>query len=296
MCTNQNENTQPVSGHFTNIDTMNFTAHNIRLKDGSTTMNNNVPILAESAMWTSIAQTVDLFFPGTNSEGGRGKVADLGCLEGGYTAAFAQMGFDALGIEAREDNIKNCTLVKENLGLPHLNFVKDDVRNMAKYGPFDITLCYGLLYHLNDPVSFLKTLSDNTKKLLLLNTHFAPEYDLRYSLGPVNNYFLAPIQKRTHFWERQKNYRLSPITTNEGYRGRWYKEWNQRTEKSGIEKMLWASYNNDRSFWLCKKDLTKVLHNAGFNHVFEQFNFTGDLAPDHYTSFFNRTMFVALKN
>lgn len=142
---------------------MNFTAHNIKLKDGSTTMNNGTPILAESAMWTSIAQTVDLFFPQTHAERATVKVADLGCLEGGYTAAFARMGFDALGIEAREDNVKNCNLVKENLGLPHLNFVKDDVRNMAKYGPFDISLCYGLLYHLNDPVSFLQTLSDSTK-------------------------------------------------------------------------------------------------------------------------------------
>ncbi|WP_018630040.1 class I SAM-dependent methyltransferase [Niabella aurantiaca] len=274
---------------------MNFTAHNIRLNGQTTTMPADTPILAESVMWQAIAETVDLFFPKGREERSGMKVVDLGCLEGGYTAEFARMGFDALGIEARADNFRNCNLVKENLGLPNLNFVQDDVRNMARYGPFDISLCYGLLYHLNDPVHFLKTVADSTKKLLLLNTHFAPEHDIRYYLGPVNRYFLAPIQKRTRFLEHQKNFRLSPITLHEGYRGRWYKEWNKHANKSKVEKILWASYNNNRSFWLCKKDLTKVLHNAGFKHVFEQFNFTGDLVPDHYTSRYNRTMFVALK-
>ena len=274
---------------------MDFTAHNIALDNGQKTMGDKQILLAKSKMWTSIQQTIDLFLPQSMEDRHKMRVVDLGCLEGGFSVEFAKMGFDTLGIEAREENIKKCNYVKSNLKLPTLNFVQDDVRNLKKYGTFDITLCYGLLYHLNDPVEFLKLLSTCTSKLLFLNTHFAPDSDFRYNLNYLNRYFIAPIQKRTNFSKSKQNYRLSKIKTNEGYRGRWYQEWNENTPKDKIEKMLWASYNNSKSFWLCKKDLTKALHAVGFDSVFEQFNFTGDLAPDNYTERHSRTMFVAIK-
>jgi SAM-dependent methyltransferase len=275
---------------------MHFTAHNVLLDNKQKTMGEQSILLSESAMWTSIAKTINYFIPSPLDERQKMRVVDLGCLEAGYSVEFAKMGFDTLGIEARKENIEKCNYVKSNLSLPNLNFAQDDVRNLSNYGKFDITLCYGLLYHLNDPSQFLKQIGDCTTKMLILNTHFAPETDFRYRLGLLNSYFIAPIQKRTKLFEYQKNYRLSKISINDGYRGRWIKEWGKNTGSGKIEKLLWASYNNNISFWLCKKDLTKALHDAGFNHVFEQFDFTGDLAPDNYTEYYNRTMFVALKS
>ena len=223
-------------------------------------------------------------------------MADLGCLEGGYALEFAKLGFNTLGIEVREENLSNCNFLKQDAGLNNLNFVKDDVRNLSNYGEFDIVLCYGLLYHLNDPVAFLNLLGKATTKLLLLNTHFAPERDFRYALGPINKYVIGPVQKRINILNFARNYRLSKMTTNEGYRGRWYQEWTPNADKSKIESILWASYNNDRSFWLKKKDLTTVMHKAGFNSVFEQFDYTGDIMPDNYTEYFSRAMFLGIKH
>jgi len=275
---------------------MKFTAHNILLDDGTKTLGDDPVLLGESAVWKSIEKTTNLFINKSAEERKSLRVVDLGCLEGGYAVQFARMGFDTLGIDARKENIDNCNYVKSKLNLPNLNFAQDDVRNLHNYGKFDIVLCYGLLYHLNDPVNFLQTIAACTNKLLFLNTHFAPEHDVRYSLGAINNLLIAPIQKRTGLLELHRNYRLSGITRNEGYRGRWYKEWDSTTNKEKIEKMLWASYNNDRSFWLCKKELTKAIQAAGFNSLFEQFDFTGDLFPDNYTEFYNRTMFVGVKH
>lgn len=275
---------------------MNFTAHNILLDKGERTLGEGQILLSESAIWTSIEKTVNLFFPQSVREKNKLKLADLGCLEGGYTVQFARLGFDSLGMEAREENIQKCNYVKSRLDLPNLNFVKDDVRNLSNYGKFDIVLCYGLLYHLNDPVNFINTVGQCTSKMLLMSTHFAPDFDARYDLGFINNYLIAPIQKRTKLFERQKNYRLSKISENEGYKGRWYLEWKKNEKKEKIEKTLWASYNNHQSFWLCKKDLTKVIQNAGFNHVFEQFDYTGDIIADNYSEYYNRSMFVAIKD
>ncbi|MCB4825211.1 class I SAM-dependent methyltransferase [Roseicella aerolata] len=86
----------------------------------------------------------------------RGKrIADLGCLEGGYALEFARMGMDALGIEVRQSNYDNCLIVKERAGLPNLNFVKDDAWKVAEHGPFDVIYCCGILYHLDRPREFV---------------------------------------------------------------------------------------------------------------------------------------------
>ena len=66
------------------------------------------------------------------------RVADLGCLEGGYALEFARMGFNSLGIEVRSSNFENCLEVKRRASLPNLDFAQDDVWNLAKYGPFDV--------------------------------------------------------------------------------------------------------------------------------------------------------------
>jgi SAM-dependent methyltransferase len=276
---------------------MNFTGHNILLDNGQTTMGPKETLIADSALWTSIEKTINLFMPQPKADRSHMRVVDLGCLEGGYTVQFARMGFDTLGIEAREENVQKCNYVKSNLSLPNLNFVQDDARNISKYGKFDITLCYGLLYHLNDPFQFLKTLHSCTSRLLFLSTHYAPERDIRYISEPLNKYLIIPLEKRIKRLDYKKNYRLSKLTQNEGYRGRWYTEWNENEEKNTIEKkLLWSSYNNDKSFWLCKKDLTIALHDAGFNSVFEQFDFTGDVAPENYSRYYNRSMFVAVRH
>ena len=274
-----------------------FTSHNILLPDGTKTQSDTEPLLSESNLWKSVERSVNLFFPISKDERKNLKVADLGCLEGGYAVEFARLGFTTIGIEAREENIKKCNYIKEKLNLPLLSFVKDNVRNIGNYGKFDIILNYGLLYHLDDPFNFLKITYGSMKDngLLLIHTHFAAERDIRYAMPFINRHFIAPIQKRTGFFQFTHNYRLSRMTKNEGYRGRWYREWPAKLSKKEIEKSLWASYDNEKSFWPCKKDLTAALHDAGFTHVFEQFDFTGDKIPHNYTYYNSRTMFVASK-
>jgi len=274
---------------------MNFTAHNILLDGGQSTMGNGQLLMSDSAIWAAIKKTVDFFIPPDAAVRSNMKVADLGCLEGGYTVEFARMGFQSAGIEARAENIKKCNYVKANLNLPNLAFIEDDARNLSAYGKFDIVYCSGLLYHLHDPVRFLHQLSESTTRLLILNTHVAPVSDLRYGLGFLNRHLIYPLENQVKFLRRRRNYRLSGITENEGYRGRWYREWNEHAEREKVEKILWASYNNHRSFWLCKRDLTKALHQAGFKSVFEQFDFTGDIMPDSFIDENDRSMFVAVK-
>jgi SAM-dependent methyltransferase len=151
---------------------LEFTAHNIRLDNGQLTRPGDTALLADDA-WTVSAKRV-LRLAYSNGISGK-KLVDLGCLEGGFTAEFARMGFSALGIEVRRTNFACCRYVKENLALPNLDFAQDTVWNLGKYGGFDAVFCCGLLYHLDRPRDFLKQIAGTGASVVILNTHYAPE-------------------------------------------------------------------------------------------------------------------------
>ena len=74
---------------------MAFTAHNIRFEDGTVTIP-DAPHLLADVPWCQGAKRVLASLYHGAYQGKR--IADLGCLEGGYALELARMGFDALGI------------------------------------------------------------------------------------------------------------------------------------------------------------------------------------------------------
>ena len=171
-----------------------FTAHNIRLDDGTLTRPDEKQAMDAHAWFIAAKRILETVFPGDKRHL---RLADVGCLEGGYSVEFARMGFQVVGIEVRDANIAACNYVKERTNLPNLTFAKDDAWNIAKYGPFDVVFCSGLLYHFDRPKEYLKTVSSVTSKLLILQTHFA-----------------------TDAVEANEKFHLSESTENEGLAGR----------------------------------------------------------------------------
>lgn len=230
---------------------LTFTAHNVALPDGSQTLP-RAELIADNGITRAALRDLDLAFPEVPRESVR--VADLGCLEGGHAAAFASAGYDVTGYEVRTENMLCCRYLAEHLELPNLAYVQADVRNVVA-GPdsWDAVFCCGLLYHLEDPVSFLLRLGQITRRLLIVQTHYSTR----------------------------------PDADHEGHRGHWYSEGSGR----------WASWQNDRSFWLTRRDLLAVIREAGFDLVFEQADYLDDILavrrpkPD----LDERGMFIGLK-
>ena len=227
-----------------------FTAHNIRFADGSVTMPELNHLLAD-VPWCQGAKRVLKMLYGDKLQGKR--IADLGCLEGGYALEFARMGMDAFGIEVRQSNFENCLEVKRRVGLPNLDFAKDDVANLPKYGAFDVIFCCGLLYHLDNPRAFVKMLGEQARDAVIINTHYAP-WD----------------------WYPKSVFTLSQIEQHEGIPGRWYFE-HDANDEATLEKLKWASWENKRSFWPMKEALLQSIAEAGFDLVFEQFDVLGNI-------------------
>ena len=147
-----------------------FTAHNIVLPDGTQTLPGVTPV-AEGGICRAALRDLWVLTDGTRTR--PVSVADLGCLEGGYAAEFARHGYDVLGVEARHRNYARCRQAAAALALPNLRFVRDDARNLADHGTFDAVFCCGLLYHLDRPSQFLAMLGKVTRRVLIVQSHYA---------------------------------------------------------------------------------------------------------------------------
>lgn len=278
-----------------------FTAHNIRLDDGSFTKPDEGHSMEAHPWFVSARRILETVFPGEKKSL---RLADLGCLEGGYAVEFARMGFEVLGIEVREANIAACNYVKSKTNLPNLLFVKDDAWNIAKYGPFDIVFCSGLLYHFDRPRQFLEMLSSVTKRLLILQTHFST--DTANATDNIHAGLRLPTWVRklqARLTEGQSDncnkYNLSPVSVNEGLAGRWYLEFADDESFSNRENCKWSSWDNRRSFWIQREYLLQSIQNVGFDLVMEQFDSLGpNIAEGMLRGFYkteHRGTFIGIK-
>ena len=248
-----------------------FTSHNIRLDDGTLTKP-EVGYSMDAHPWFLAAKRLlDATFPGDKNHV---SIADLGCLEGGYTVEFARLGFQALGLDVRELNIEACRYVQSKTALPNLKFVRDDVWNIANYGSFDAVFCCGLLYHLDKPRAFLDVLSSVTKRLLILQTHFSEAGDspsfihprrLRRAISRV-----IPLKNTA-----TTTHKLSRLARNEGLAGRWAREFRSERAFQDRANRRWASWDNRKSFWVQREHLLQAIRDAGFDLVMEQFDGLG---------------------
>jgi hypothetical protein len=249
-----------------------FTAHNIRLDDGVFTKPDLGLSMEDYPWFISAKRILCTVFPGTKN---RVRLADLGCLEGGYAVEFARMGLQVLGLEVRESNFAACRYVKAHTRLPNLEFVQDDAWNITNYGRFDAIFCCGLLYHIDRPKRFLQTLSAATSKLLILQTHFATE-------------------------TTNVKYELSELTENESLQGCWYTEFADDKQFNQREDAKWASWENRRSFWVRREYLLQTIRDVGFDLVLEQFDglgadIVGSMTSGEYKTN-QRGMFIGIKS
>ncbi len=179
----------------------------------------------------------------------RYRLLDLGSAEGLQSIEAGLHGFEAVGVEGRELFIERAELAKRVFGPERVEFVQGDVRkvNRTEYGEFDVTLCLGILYHLDrdSVVPFIQSVSSMTRHLLLVDTHVSnAASQARYKLGKEGT-----IQNRYH--------------------GRFYAEHPKGLSLRDKLSRLRASLDNETSFWLEYESLCQLLQDAGFNYVLD---------------------------
>ncbi len=98
-------------------------------------------------------------------------VADVGCGVGYFSGFLRELGFEVVGFDGREKNVEEAK--RRYSGI---EFKCADVEDpsIMRSGPYDMVLCAGLLYHLENPIRALRNLSAMAGQLLLIESYATP--------------------------------------------------------------------------------------------------------------------------
>lgn len=102
---------------------------------------------------------------------------DLASHQGWFAAHLAERGFGRVhGVDARAEHVADASLVRDALGLATLDFRQSDVHALdtTALGQHDLVLCFGLIYHLENPVGALRVARALTRRLCLVETQVVP--------------------------------------------------------------------------------------------------------------------------
>lgn len=122
------------------------------------------------------------------------RALDLACHEGWFAQQLRALGVDeVLGVDARQAHVDDARLAARAAGLDGLRFERAEVQGLQA-GRFDLVLCLGLIYHLEDPVGALRVARAHTADggLCLVETQVAP--NLAGPLEYGHRTFIKPIQ------------------------------------------------------------------------------------------------------
>jgi FkbM family methyltransferase len=92
---------------------------------------------------------------------------DAGCGIGFFASLLKESGLDVRAFDGRQENIEEA-----RARYPGIPFYQGDIEDSSirNLGRFDLVLCFGLLYHLENPMRAIRNLRALTGKVLLLES------------------------------------------------------------------------------------------------------------------------------
>jgi SAM-dependent methyltransferase len=105
------------------------------------------------------------------------RVLDIGCWDGYYGFEFLKRGAKFMkGIDLRAEALRRANLVKDYFDYTNCQFEQENIQDKQfDNETYDITLMYGILYHLSAPIDVLKRIGDITTSMLLVNSYASEE-------------------------------------------------------------------------------------------------------------------------
>jgi hypothetical protein len=142
--------------------------------------------------WSMAEEALRSAFPEGAS---RASAIDLACHQGWFSLKLREFGFGSVhGIDARQQHVEDARLIASATGAEHVAFSRGDVHALsaAIVGTHDLVLCFGLLYHLENPVGALRVARALCTRLCLIETQVAPGQTGVVDYGSYR--FVKPIE------------------------------------------------------------------------------------------------------
>jgi hypothetical protein len=142
--------------------------------------------LAQNELGSIHVTRLDLLAPAVQdaiaAAGDGATVIDLACNEGWFSHRMLDWGADrVLGVDIRAQMIRRAELVRDHLGVPaeRLEFRHADVFDLrpSDLGRYDVVLCLGLVYHLENPVGALRIARALTSRLCAIESQLTRQSD-----------------------------------------------------------------------------------------------------------------------
>jgi hypothetical protein len=184
------------------------------------------------------------------------KILELGPLEGGHSYMFQNMGAQqVISIEANTRAFLKCLCIKEIFKLDKVEFRLGDFVPFLKQdnSRYDLVFACGVLYHMEEPIELLKTISKVTDKTLIW-THYYDENIISNRADLVHKF--------------------NDFSSFE-YEGVSY-EGSTQSYKEALEWSGFCGGPKPVSKWLTRTSIIKALKQFGFTDL--KINFD---APDH---------------
>jgi SAM-dependent methyltransferase len=96
---------------------------------------------------------------------------DVGCGVGPFSGFLRELGFQVVGVDGRKQNVEEARRRR-----PELEFHCLDVQDRAlqELGSFDLVFCFGLLYHLENPLLAFRNFAALAREVMLVEAICVP--------------------------------------------------------------------------------------------------------------------------
>jgi 2-polyprenyl-3-methyl-5-hydroxy-6-metoxy-1,4-benzoquinol methylase len=147
------------------------------------------------------------------------RVLDVACNCGGFAVEAIKAGAEyALGVDIVDRYLDQANFIRDALGYENLEFRNVDVYDLSAetVGTFDVVLCFGILYHLEDPIRGMKAMSNLATHSMLVDTNMMrPKYVNRFlrhrSLWKMDVVGVGEVESETtNLWRQGLSCQFAP--------------------------------------------------------------------------------------
>lgn len=99
---------------------------------------------------------------------------DVSSHEGYFSIVLSEYFDRVIGVDKNQESVDKARLISNALDVINVEFKNSSVENFGGADKYDFVLCYGLLYHVENPIQLLQKVSALTKKTLCIETQVLP--------------------------------------------------------------------------------------------------------------------------
>jgi SAM-dependent methyltransferase len=107
---------------------------------------------------------------------------DIGCGAGHFSQVLHELGLSVTGLDLREENLAVC-----RSRFPHIAFDSIDLDEDFTMPRHDLVLLFGILYHLQSPLTALPRLGDAVGRVAVVSTRVAAGHEMTLHLFRENH-------------------------------------------------------------------------------------------------------------